>query len=456
MTNCMTVTVMVLVLVLVAAQDPPTLESRLKDLECHFTWGLDSRRSKLIHSRYMLEDIGTEEGNLWLGHIYNLQGFIWCQLGDKEEAQRFLTRATQTFRQLKNTDEGPWLVVNFGNLAWLHHLLGEDEQSQDYLSKVDVLLRELPPIFQDKLHPEICAEKAWTLMKFDRQPQAADYFQKAVEMQPNMVHWRTSHVIGRVKAHRYSNKNLDQDIWKEMREARELDPDNTYLAALELLIRAKRGDQVRDEAHELEEKILLNPVSSYSGIKVLLWVYKQLDDIDQAIDLVERVLKDHPDNRYLKECNALCYKWRILSFRDSCPNPSRGLMKRAISLQEQAITLYPDRRSLMKRIDLADICAKISGDPPRAYQIYQELLSLDLEPEDMQPVYYRYAKYLHYHRGESDKSITYHMKTAEIPVESSIRQKSIRQLKRISERGRSKKCGEIKKFLETLQEDQPE
>ncbi|XP_061593301.1 interferon-induced protein with tetratricopeptide repeats 3-like [Cololabis saira] len=439
-----------------AAQDPPTLESRL-NLECHFTWGLDSRRSCLIRSRYMLEDIGTEEGNLWLGHIYNLQGFIWYQLGDKEEARRFLSKATEAFRQLKNMYQGPWLVVNFGNLAWLHHLLGEDKQSQDYLSKVDALLREHPSPSQDELHPEICAEKAWTLTMFDKDKKhAADYFQKAVEMQPDTVHWRTSRVIGRVNAHKHSDKDLDQDIWKEMREARERDPDNTYLAALELLIRAKRGDQVKDEAHKLEEKILLNPVSSYSGISVLLNVYRQLSDIDQAIDLAERVLRNHPTNRYPKRCAALCYKWRILSFRDSRPNPSKGMMERAISLQEQVIALYPDRCSLRKRIDLANICAKTSGDPPRAYQIYQELLTLDLEPADMQLVYNSYAKYLNFERREPNKSITYHMKTAEIPLKSYYRQNSIRELKRIRKRGKNWRCGEIQKFLETLQEDQPE
>ncbi|XP_061595008.1 interferon-induced protein with tetratricopeptide repeats 5-like [Cololabis saira] len=439
------------------SQDPPTLESRLKDMECHFTWGLASSRSKLFCKRDMLEDIGTEEGNLWLGHIYNLQGFIWYQLSAEEQARHFLSKATEAFRQLKNMDEGPWLVVNFGNLAWLHHLLGEDEQSQDYLSKVDALLREHPSPSQDELHPEICAEKAWTLMKFDKdkKQQAADYFQKAVEMQPDMVHWRTSRVIGRVIAHKHDT-DMDQDIWKEMREARELDPNNTYLAALELLVRDNRGDKVKDEAHELEEKILLNPVSSYSGIRVLLEVYRQLGDIVQAIILAEKVLKNHPTNRYLKVCAAHCYKWRILVFRDSRPNPSRSMIERAIDLHEQAIALYPDRCPLRKKIDLANICAKISGDPPRAYQIYQELLTLDLEPAHMQLVYNSYAKYLHFERREPNKSIDYHMKTAEVPLESSIRQNSIRELKRICERGNNWRCGEIQKFLETLQEDQPE
>ncbi|KAM6921695.1 interferon-induced protein with tetratricopeptide repeats 1B-like [Xenentodon cancila] len=440
-----------------AAQNLSTLESRLKDLECHFTWDLNSSRSRLIRTRDMLEDIGTEEGNLWLGHIHNLQGFTYYKLGAEEEAQLFFSRATEAFRQLKNTDEGPWLVVNFGNLAWLHHLLGEDEQSQDYLSKVDALLREHPSPSQDELHPEICAEKAWTLMKFDKDKKqlAADYFQKAVEMQPDMVHWRTSRVIGRVSADKHKDTDLDEDIWEEMRQAREQDPDDSYLAAVELLRRAKRGDQVRDEAHKLEEKILLNPVSSYSGIKVLLRVYRELGDINEAVSLAESVLTSHPDNRYLKRCAALCYKWRILFFSNVLPNPSGSTMERAISLHKQVISLYPSS-ALMKKIDLANIHAKTHEGLMRADRVYQELLRLDLEPADKQLVYNSYAKYLNFSQHDWDQSITYHMKAAEIPLESHFRQNSIRTLKKISERGRSRRCGEIRMLLERLQGDQPE
>ncbi|XP_061570602.1 interferon-induced protein with tetratricopeptide repeats 1-like [Cololabis saira] len=428
-----------------AAQSPSTLESRLNGLECHFTWDLDSSRSRLIRTRDALEDIGTDDGNLWLGHVYNLQGFICYKLGDEEKAQRFLSQATEAFRRLKNRDEGPWLVVNFGNLAWLHHLLGEDEQSQDYLSKVDALLREHPSPSQDELHPEICAEKAWTLMKFDKDKKqlAADYFQKAIEMQPDMVHWRTSRVIGRVSAQKHSDTDLAQDIWKEMGEAREQDPDDSYLAAVELLIKAKK---VSDEAHKLEEKILLNPVSSYSGMNALLRVYRYLGDIEKAIDLAEKVLQDHPDNRYLKRCAALCYKWRILFFRDSRPDPSRSMIERAISLHEQIIALHPDS-ALVKKLDLANIHAKVSGGLQEADRIYQELLRLDLEPGDKQLVYNNYAKYLNFDRKERDKSITYHMKTAEIRLESHAKQNSIRTLTRIIERGRNKRCREIQMFL---------
>eukprot|EP00064_Thunnus_orientalis_P023325 superscaffoldBa00008692_g23561 len=88
-----------------------TLEAKLGALQCHFTWDLDSNAYKLFHLRDTLEDIGTKEGTS-------------C-------------RAAEAFHQIRNTisDEGPWLVVNYGNLAWLHHHLGEEEKSQAYLSK---------------------------------------------------------------------------------------------------------------------------------------------------------------------------------------------------------------------------------------------------------------------------------------------------------------------------------
>ncbi|KAE8294658.1 hypothetical protein D5F01_LYC07619 [Larimichthys crocea] len=138
------------------------LEDRLDALECHFTWDLDPSQSKLYRLRDNLEDIGTEEGYSWLGHIYNLQGYVHYKLGLTDDAQRFFSMAAEAFRQMRNTvsDEGPWLVINYGNLAWLHYKREEQAESRAYLSQVDRLINEYPS------PSEIYAEKAWTLMHF--------------------------------------------------------------------------------------------------------------------------------------------------------------------------------------------------------------------------------------------------------------------------------------------------
>ncbi|XP_053178673.1 interferon-induced protein with tetratricopeptide repeats 1-like [Scomber japonicus] len=433
-----------------AAQSQSTLEAKLKALQCHFTWDIDTSRSKLFRLKDKMEDIGTDDGNSWLGHIYNLHGYIQYQLGSTEDARRFFSKATEAFRQSRKvSDEGPWLVVNYGNLAWLHHKLGEQAESQTYLSKVDTLLKEYPSPSQDELHPEVYAEKAWTLMKFgkDKKVLVADYFQRAIRMQPDMVEWHTSHVIALLNALKHCDKPLEEEILEKMRMAKEQDPENLYLAALDLEQRARREERIEDEARELARKVLENPVSSYSGMKALIRVYKNYVSVDEAIDLAEEALEKHPDERFLKRCAALCYKWRILFFRDSPAKPS--MIDKAISLHKEVISLYP-HASLVKKIDLANVCAKSNQGLAKAGQIYQELLEMDLEPADKQLLYNGYAKYLNFDLRDYNKSIEYHMKAAAIPEQSFFRENSIKVLKKIKERNRSRKCRDIEKFLAKL------
>nr|XP_040040580.1 interferon-induced protein with tetratricopeptide repeats 1-like [Gasterosteus aculeatus aculeatus] len=433
------------------AQSQTTLESKLEALQCHFTWDLDTSETTLYCLKDQLEDIGTEEGYSWLGHRYNLQGYIHYQLGLSNDACRFLSKAAEAFRQMRNTvsDEGPWLVVNHGNLAWLHYHRGERAQCRDHLLRLDDLMNEYPSPSQGELHPEVYAEKAWTLMKFgtDKRLQATDYFQKAIRMQPDMVEWHTSHVIGLESTLRHPEKKLVADIFEKMKIAKEHDPKNLYLAALYLEARAKQGKNIESEARELARRVLKKPIGSYSGIAPLLRLYRIYVSMDEAIDLAEEILGRHPHERYLKRCASLCYKKRIFQGSD---NPlEHSMIERAISLHKDVITLYP-LSSLTIEISLANIYAE-SNNQAKADHIYEELLKKDLDPEGTQMLYNSYAKYVHFIRKESYKSIEYHMKAAAILHQSSYRKNSINTLERIRERNRNQMCREIDEFLNNLQ-----
>ncbi|XP_068455059.1 interferon-induced protein with tetratricopeptide repeats 1B-like [Clinocottus analis] len=411
---------------------------------------MEPNKNKLLCLYEKLVDIGTEEGNSWLGHIYNLRGFIQYKVGSTEDAQSFFNKAAEAFSQTRNADDGPWLVVNYGNLAWLHHHLGDQAESEAYLSKVDALMKKYPPPSQDELHAETYAEKAWTLMKFSTDKElVTDYFQRAIRMQPDMVEWNTSHVLALSNASKYYDKELAADILEKMRVAKELDPENVYLAVFYLQHRAKKGEDVKDEARELAEKVLRNPVSSYSGMKAIIRVYREYVSIDEAIDLAEEALKRHPDERYLKRCAALCYNWKIVFFYNKHLNQS--MKDRAISLQEEVISLYP-HSSLLKKVALANILAKSYRDMVKAEQMYQDLLGQDLEPADKQLLYNYYGKYLNYDRHDTNESIQFHMKAAAIPEQSYYRENSIEALEKIKKKGRNPMCGEIERFLENLQE----
>ncbi|XP_059197626.1 interferon-induced protein with tetratricopeptide repeats 1-like isoform X1 [Centropristis striata] len=433
-----------------AAQSQTTLMSKLEALQCHFTWDLDLSRSKLFRLRDRLKDIGTEEGISWLGHIHNLQGFVEYKMKNIENAQSFFNKAAEAFCQLRNADEGPWLVVNYGNLAWLHHHLGDEAESEAYLSKVDALMNKYPSPSQDELHPEIYAEKAWTLRKFTAEKKllAADYFQRAIRMQPDMVEWNSSYVLGLVNDLNYNSTGVEAEVLEKLRIAKEQDPENLYLAVKYLDERAKKGERVEDEARELAQRVFINPVSSYSGFKALIRVYRNYVSVDEAIDLVEEALENHPDERYLKKCAALCYKWKIIFFRES--HPKQSMIDRAITLHKEVISLYP-HSSLVKKIDLANIYAKSSNGLAKAEQIYQELLERDLEPTDKQMLYNSYAKFLNFDRQDCNRSVRYHMKAAAIPQQSFFRDNSIKVLEKIKGRNRNRMCREIEEFLEKLE-----
>ncbi|XP_034003217.1 interferon-induced protein with tetratricopeptide repeats 1-like [Trematomus bernacchii] len=427
-----------------------TLVSRLEALQCHFTWDLDLSRSLLLPCRDNLLDIGTENGNRWLGHIYNLQGFIQYRLGFSGDAQSFFNTAKQAFSQIKNADEGPWLVVNYGNLAWLHHSLGDQAESEAYLSKVDALNTKYPSSSQTELHPEIYADKAYTLMTFNGDINlVADYFQRAIEMQPGIREWNSWHVLALLYASKHSRTGLEDDIFEKMRIAQEQDPENLYLAAHYLCQRAMRGESIEDEARELATKVLRSPVSSYSGLKPLLWVYRKYISVDEAIVLAEEVLKNHPDERYLKRRAALCYYEKRV-FCSEGP-PKKSMLDRAVSLHQEVIALYP-HSSLMRKIHLATIYAQSHDGKAKAVRIYQELLKSYLEIAGQQVLFNSYAKYLHLQKQDRKMSIRCHMKAAAIPHQSVFRKDSIKVLEKIRDRGRDRMCGEIRKCLANLQE----
>ncbi|XP_059197162.1 interferon-induced protein with tetratricopeptide repeats 1-like [Centropristis striata] len=445
------VLIVVILFSISAAQSQTTLVSKLEALQCHFTWDLDPSRSKLHRLQDKLEDIGTEEGNSWLGHIYNLRGFVEYKMKNIENAQSFFNKAAEAFCQLRNTDEGPWLVVNYGNLAWLHHHLGDEAESEAYLSKVDALMNKYPSPSQDELHPEIYAEKAWTLMEFTADKEVIEeYFEKAIRMQPDMVEWKTSYALASMNAFKYSSTGVEAEVLERMRIAKEQDPENLYLAANYLVQRAKKGEKVEDEARELAQKVLRNPVSSYRGFKALIWFYRNYVSVDEAIDLVEEALKKHPDERYLKKCAAICYKQKIVWCRDGCTEKS--VINRAITLHEEVISLYP-HSSLRMKIDLANIYAKSGYSLAKAEQIYQELLESDLEPADKQMLYTQYAKHLFCNQKDSNRSIEYYMKAAEIPHQSQFRENSIKTLTSVRDKNRSQETREkVGEFLRNLPE----
>ncbi|XP_055021267.1 uncharacterized protein LOC110165674 [Boleophthalmus pectinirostris] len=415
--------------------------SALDALSCHFTWGLTFSRATLIQVRDKLMDIVPEESATWRGQNYNLQGFLQHRLGRSSEALSLLRSASEALR-------GPELLVNYSDLAWLHHERGEHEQSQEYLSRVEVLRRENPT---EGEHPEVLAEKAWTLMKFGRQQklEAVDVFEAALEAEPERVEWRSAQVIALASAKKHDPDPPDAQLLQRVQRAHEDDPENLYLHVLHLSLRQRCGDDVLDDVSELEDRIMVRANSSFSGLKAVLRIYRNINHPNGAIKWAEKALDNHPDSRYVKHCVALCYKWRVLFRKDGASQ--RRLLDRAISLYEEVLGLYPDI-PLVKEIDLADLYSRTERS--RAEEMYRRLLQRNMEPPEAQMLYNRYAKYLKYMKQDVYKAIKYHKKAAQIDHDSFFRDNSLKELQKHTRQSLESILEELQSFslMEPLEE----
>uniref|UniRef100_A0A8C6SPL2 Interferon-induced protein with tetratricopeptide repeats n=1 Tax=Neogobius melanostomus TaxID=47308 RepID=A0A8C6SPL2_9GOBI len=404
----------------------------LEALQCHFTWDLSSERWLLLRRREKLLDICPEESNPWRGHIYNLLGFVQNRLGLSDEALSLFTSASEALR-------GPALLVIYSNLAWLHHERGETAVSHEYLMR-------------EPLHPEVLAEKAWTLMKFGPQQRrvAVELFEQALKEQPERVEWRSSQAIALMSSSEHTPTGLTSKELLQVQRAHEEDPENMFLAVKYLSQRAKRREQVEEEVAELVPRIIPIAHSSYSGLKSVLKYFRLTKAVDEAISCAEEALEKHPESRYVKTCAALCYKWRLVFSQDARSQPSQELIDRAVSLFREVVSLYPDS-CLLNEIELANICAKSNRSRADAARIYNELLRRDLVDNDKQMLFNCYAKFLRHEQHDFEGSVKYHMRAAEIPWRSFYRANSIEILQRNPPRN-DKLKRQVERFLRSLQD----
>ncbi|KAM9831942.1 interferon-induced protein with tetratricopeptide repeats 1B-like [Neosynchiropus ocellatus] len=433
------------------------VKARLQSLQCHFTWDELTKETKPGTVKETVENIGTDKRNCWLPHIYNLQGYLHHRLGSDDKALKFLHRATEDFHRRHDAEEGPWLMVNYGNLAWLLHLMGRQAESERYLALAEGLMSGS----QDELHPEVAAEKAWTLMALvsDHLQKVEELLLAAVEGEPERVEWKTTLVLASVRAQKHK-RFLNRETWQRLHRARQEDPKNLCIAVTLLYHQARRGEDVEDEAWELARQVLRSPVSSYSGLKQLLRLYKDFLSIDEAVQMAEDALREHPDERYLKRCAALSYYWKITCNKGA---PVTSSMKdRAIRLHQEVIALYPDT-CLVKKMHLADVHAQTVQEhlrnPERmknqatADRMYQELFKHYPDPANQQLLFNHYGR-LWNRRKNYRHALECHKSAAMMEPQGYYRDLSIKFLQ-ITLARYTKWAAEIEEFLENLPGDEP-
>uniref|UniRef100_A0A3B1J1F6 Uncharacterized protein n=1 Tax=Astyanax mexicanus TaxID=7994 RepID=A0A3B1J1F6_ASTMX len=216
------------------------LEAELQQLECHFTWELKNEDLNITDVLSRLEQ--HEElhlgGKAGLAQTYNCIAFVKYLLGSSTEALTYLHKSMELTREFHKDNCDKWLIVTYGNLAWLHHHMKDYSECENYLQK----LREI----------------AWALFKFSRDfyERAKDCFKKALELEPTNPQWNAGYafVLHRTEKYGTFSSADESPSVKQLRQAIDTDPENDELKAL-LALRLGTFKQF-DEAESLVEKAL--------------------------------------------------------------------------------------------------------------------------------------------------------------------------------------------------------
>ncbi len=379
-------------------------------------------------------------------------GYIQQTLGSNTEALMNLHKAESVMQELGPEEAGLRLQVNKANLAWVYFLMGEMDESKTYLEEVKSLQRMHPAPPECALHPEVSGEKGWTLVKFNKSKkrQAIDYLKMALKAEPERKEWHRGLAMAMSRAYTIydCSPELKAEIVKQLEIAHEKEPNNLFLHALYL----EKLSEVHQEDNERQMQDLLEKTLETGDLKCLgtIFRYFRTISVDKAIDAAERAREKFPtSNRALKYL-AICKKWKVYSMKDDNME-RRALARESSELFEEVVRHYPD--SLRERVALASM-HRYAGNRERANEIYKQLLSEkdDLPPHSQQYIYYCYASHL-YNCRRLDDSIYYHMKAAEIPVNTVDKQKSIKILKKIGMNGKHPRSEEIWNCLERINID---
>ncbi|XP_018969945.1 interferon-induced protein with tetratricopeptide repeats 1-like [Cyprinus carpio] len=386
-------------------------EDKLKLLSCHYTWDLQKEDGDLnfleVKVRERLAVKCEYRGNLkqrefnFLAFIKHLQGF-------NDEALKNLQLAKK-----EHPDDDSNVIVTYGNLAWVHSLMGNVTEAETYIEKVHEILRALPAPSPAESQREVQSEKAWSLLKFSRKTyiRAKESFLEALQKEPEDKEWNTGLAFSLfrlegLKIGQYKRVRFEESpAVLQLKKALNLDPDNAMIhvyLGLKCYKSTKNGNNA--EAWQYMTQALTMAPDNLSVVLHVARFMKKEQFYDKALKVLLEMLKKAPDSSRLHHELANNYRWKAMQMNDA-HNPE--LLGLCIHHLERGTTLNPGY--IYPRLELALRYAE-QKQMAKAEQMFTELFALpDLKPADRQAWHRMYGDFKQYRLG-SERAAVEHYK----------------------------------------------
>ncbi|KAM9462373.1 interferon-induced protein with tetratricopeptide repeats 5-like [Clarias gariepinus] len=293
-----------------SAQDT-NLKTRLLQLECHFTWGLNKNDMDLTDLLTRLEeqlnlDLGREAG---VARTHSCMGFVNFLLGSNTKALTDFTRSVELTKSHGNSCE-KLLVVVYGDLAWLYYHIGNFAECEIYLNKLGDIEKKYPVV----PYAEVLGEKGWSFFKFSRKyyDRAKGCFNEALKLDPEDAEWNAGLAI---LLYRLQDSEASTAIG-QLRRAIATNPNDDVLKVLlGLKLSAQKKRSEYNEAESLVEQALEGSPEHPHVIRYVGKYFRNQGSVDRSIALLRRALEKVSNTALIHHQLGLCYKKKVIDLK---------------------------------------------------------------------------------------------------------------------------------------------
>ncbi|XP_062382819.1 interferon-induced protein with tetratricopeptide repeats 5-like isoform X1 [Sardina pilchardus] len=387
---------------------------QLEQLECHFTWDLAKESADLSDLQTRLEDqieldlskkAGAIRSYCFLAYVRYLQGFL-------DDALTNLLKSEEKGREYHGDDCERFLIVTYGNLAWLHYLRRSYSQCESYLEKLVGIKEKFPTGSPTELHPDVYGQKGWTYLKFAYKyyGRAKQCFEKALELEPEESEWNIGYAIALYRTEDIRRSSAEDSLAvKQLRLAKQKSPDNAKITVL-LGLRLFDFDKYDEAESLIEEALEMDPTNPHV-IRYVSKNFRCCGNLDRAIALLKRAIDRTEKSAFLHHQLALCYKRKMT---DLLRGDARGrgqevrqLIDKCTYHLQLAITLRPN--FLLAKAELALLYGQDRRiENTQAEEMFKAILKEAEERTDMLQIIHHYCGEFHHYKNNSESQAVHH------------------------------------------------
>uniref|UniRef100_A0A3B1JYC6 Uncharacterized protein n=1 Tax=Astyanax mexicanus TaxID=7994 RepID=A0A3B1JYC6_ASTMX len=367
--------------------------SRLLLLESHFTWALseeDFSPHDLVNRLREQIELELKSGEARVTRSYCSLAYVRYLYGDLVEALADLRKSEDLAKRHFGKRSEKFLMVTYGDFAWLYFHMGKVSLAEYYLKKVDEIRVKFGS--SNEVHNEVLREKGWAFLKFSRKYYngAGECFRLALETNPDDRDLNAGYAIALYRTTFDPPGSRDSMTIAQLKRAIDLNPEDAVLLVFLMI------EYV--EAIMLVAKALKMSPENPHVMRYVSQFCRKLGSVDFAICQLEKTLVHTPDSAFTNHQLGLCYITKMIEFEKKygqCHKTenyeAQNCLRKSIYHLERAVSLKP-----LFIVALATLAVQYGqmGNILKAEELFQQAFQLAYKKkEHLQVVYELYGRF---------------------------------------------------------------